>query len=166
LVIARAAGVELAPHRPRQLGEPALDVEVDVLQLAPEREGAALELGPHRVEAREQRGQLHFGEKARAPQRARPRAAPVNVPGPEPPVEVDGGGEGLSAGVHALGEAAAPAGAARLGHARARARSRSISTMIRRVASTRSARPAPWRRGPSRVRGAPNRTLSGWRRGR
>ena len=45
LIVPGAAGVELAADRPRHLDEPPLDVQVDVLELPPEREGAALELG-------------------------------------------------------------------------------------------------------------------------
>ena len=45
LIVAGAARVELAAHRPRQLDEPALDVHVDVFELPPEREAAALDLG-------------------------------------------------------------------------------------------------------------------------
>ena len=50
LVVARASGMELAAHRAGDLDEAALDVHVDVFELAPEGEAPALELGPHRLE--------------------------------------------------------------------------------------------------------------------
>ena len=46
LVVARARGVQPPGRRPDQLGEPRLDVEVDVLVGLAEDEGAALDLGP------------------------------------------------------------------------------------------------------------------------
>ena len=44
LVVARAGGVQPPGRRPDQFGEPALDVHVDVLERALERELAGLDL--------------------------------------------------------------------------------------------------------------------------
>ena len=50
LVVARARGVQPAGGRPDQLGEPALDIHVDVLERAREGEGPRLDLDSDRVE--------------------------------------------------------------------------------------------------------------------
>ena len=152
LVVARAAGVELAAHRPRQLGEAALDVEVDVLQLAPEGEAPVLELGPHRVEPREQGGQLRLGEEARARQRRAQARLPSRSQGQSRrSISMEAVNAWAPGSVRSAKRPPqrVPAG---LGHAGARTRSRSISAMIRRVISTRSARPDPWLL-PGRARG-------------
>ena len=44
LVVARTCGVKPAGRRPDQLGQPALDIHVDVFELALEHELAALDL--------------------------------------------------------------------------------------------------------------------------
>ncbi len=45
LVVARARRVEPSGIRPDDLGEPRLDIHVDVFAVAPEREASALDLG-------------------------------------------------------------------------------------------------------------------------
>ena len=62
LVVAGAAGVELAAQRADELGQPALDRHVDVLVAGSERELVALELGRDQVEAAAQLGELLGGE--------------------------------------------------------------------------------------------------------
>ena len=52
LVVARARRVQTAAGGSDQLGQPALDVEVDVLELGREDEASALDLGQHLVQAR------------------------------------------------------------------------------------------------------------------
>ena len=44
LVVARARGVQAPGGRPDHLGEPALDIHMDVLERALEREGPAFDL--------------------------------------------------------------------------------------------------------------------------
>ncbi len=180
LIVAGAAGVELAAHRPRQLDEAALHVHVDVLELAPEREGAALELAADPVEARQQALELRLGDQLRPRERARPRRASGQIVGPEPPVEGQGRGEGFGGRIGPGGEApgpglargrtgggheapARPAAAAGTGGTR---RSAAISAMMRRVASSRSVRAMGPRRARPKWIGSPNRTASGRRRGR
>src|SRR5262245_9489879 len=159
--------MELAADGARQLGESPLDVEVDVLELPPEGEAALRELGVDGVETRGERAQLSLGEEPRAPQRARPCTASLDVVRPEPAVEAERGGERLRAGVQPLRESTAPARALRAlasAHARSRARSPAISVMTRPVMSTRSPRVGARRR--PRCRGWPKRTDKACRRGR
>src|SRR5262245_54585582 len=173
LVVPRAAGVELAAHGADLFDEAALDVHVDVFELDAVREDARLELLPHLGEAAEDRLELRLGEDAALGQRARPGLAPLDVLGPEPVVERQGGGEGAGRAIGGLGEAPAPrALRRRVGHrgtpaadaAPSAARSEAISSMIHPVTSARS----PWVtrcRGVRNRRGLPKRTLSGTRRG-
>ena len=91
LVVARAAGVQLAADRPDQLGEPPLDRHVDVLVVGSEVELAALELGGDQpepaLELRELIGRDHPG--ALEPRGVRARS--LDVLAPEAPVEADRG---------------------------------------------------------------------------
>ena len=49
LIVARARGVQAAGLRPDDLGQPGLDIHMNVLQRAREREGAALDFAAHLV---------------------------------------------------------------------------------------------------------------------
>ena len=51
LIVARSRRMQLAGHRPDQLGEPALDIQMNVLERAGEVEFARLDLGGDLVEA-------------------------------------------------------------------------------------------------------------------
>ena len=180
LVVAGAAGVELAAHRPHDLDEAPLHVHVDVLELAPERERAALQLPANPVEPRQQALQLRLGDQLGPRERARPCRAAGQVMGPQPPVEGQRRREGLGGRIGPFGEAPRPGlarGRAGGGHeapARPAAaagavgtrRSAAISAMMRRVTSSRSVRAMGPRRARPKWIGSPNRTASGWRRGR
>ncbi len=178
LIVARASGMELAAHRAGDLDEAALDVHVDVFELAPEGEAPALELGPHRLEPPLDGRALRGVDQARPLEGARPRRAAADVVRPEPAVEGKRGGEGLGGGIGARAEAAAPrlAGSrviARAGHeapasprrvsaGRPAGSSAAMCPMMRRVISSRSAWLArrrdwwKWSGGPKRtVRGRP-----------
>ena len=93
LVVARAPGVQLAADLAHQLEEPALDVHVDVLELGPEGERAALQLTPHRVQAGDDPIALGIGEQAGPRQRAGPRHAAHDVVRPQPLIERQRAGE-------------------------------------------------------------------------
>jgi hypothetical protein len=172
LVVARPPRVQLAAHRARQLGEPALHVHVDVLELLAEGEAALGQLGLDAVEPGQQRLELRVRDQLGASQRARPGATALDVVGPEPAVEAERRGEGLRGRVGAGGEAPTPglrhevaelaAGAGVAAGAEIASR-RSISAMIRRVISTRSPRLGA---GAAKRSGAPKRTSTRWRRGR
>src|SRR5437667_386970 len=108
LVVARASGMELAPHRAGDLDEPALDVHVNVFELAPEGEAPALQLGPHRFEPALDGRTLRGVDQPRPLESPRPRHAAADVVGPEPPVEGKRGGERLGGGIGARAEATAP----------------------------------------------------------
>ena len=181
LIVPGAARVELASHRAHQLDEPALDVRVDVLELAPEREAPALDLGADGAEALDEGGELGVGEERRPSERTRPGRAALDVVRPEAPVEGEGRGKGLSRRIRALGEAPGPGLARGLSPSRAHeaparpgtaiegsrsmASRAAISPMIRRVISSRSARVTRRCRGRPKCIGAPNRTDSGCARG-
>jgi hypothetical protein len=85
--------VELPPDGADLLDEAPFDVHVDVLELEPVGEDARLELLPHLGEPAEDRLELGLGEDAALGQRAGPRLAALDVLGPEPVVERQGGGE-------------------------------------------------------------------------
>ena len=181
LIVAGAARMELASHRPRQLDEPALDVHVDVFELPSEREAAALDLGADGGQSLDDRGELGLADQRRAPERARPGRAAFEVIRPEAAVEGQRRGERFRGGIRPLGEAPGPGLARGLsagrGHeaparpgaavkgSRSAARRAAISPMIRRVTSSRSARVTRRCRGQPKCMAAPNRTDSGCARG-
>ena len=91
LVVARAPGVELAPHRAGDLGEAPLDRHVDVLVVVADLELASRELAGDRVEPGEQRVALAVVDDPGAVERAHVRARALDVLRPQPQVEADRG---------------------------------------------------------------------------
>ena len=155
LVVARAAGVELARDGADLLLEPALDVRVDVLELRAEGEGPRLQLLPHLSEPAHDLGALGRRQEARPLERAGPGLARGEVVRPEAAVDGQRGREPLRGRIGRLAEAPPP---------RFHDRSAAMSAMIRRVTSSRV---ALWPAGPAaaNARGTPMRTRRGWRRG-
>ena len=173
LVVPGPPGVDLAAHRPDLLGEPALDVQVDVFELDPVGEGAVLELDAHLGEPSEEGLQLRFREDAALGEGAGPRLAPLDVVGPEPVVEGQGGREGHRRGGGALSEATAPEGirsrhrGTPVGAASGRSSTSrvAISSMMQPVISARRRCVRGRRLYRANRRGGPKRTRRGTRRG-
>jgi hypothetical protein len=105
LVVARPRGVELAPDRAGDLGQPPLDRHVDVLVVLQEPELARLELLLDPVEAVEQLVAVGRGDDAGLRQHLRVRARLLDVVRPQPPVEPDRGVELLEDRILRDGEA-------------------------------------------------------------
>ena len=110
LVVARARGVQLACHRPDQFGEPALDIQMNVLELAREFELAGLHLGHDLVEPAGDLLRLFGRDDAGRAEHGDMRLRGKNVVPPQPLVEVDGGVYLLHDLGGTCGEAAAPHG--------------------------------------------------------
>ena len=140
LVVARARGMELAGHRPDQLAQPALDIEMNVLERARESELAGLDLGQDLVEAaRDLVGLRRFHDAGRA-EHGDMRLGGKNVVTPQPLVEVDGGVYLLHDLRRTCGKAAAPHG---VGHrCRAWARRGEREDVSKRNERKRAAPPA------------------------
>ena len=110
LVVARARGMQLAGHRPDQLGEPALDIQMNVLERAREFELAGLDLGHDLVEAAGDLLRLFGRDDAGRAEHGDMRLRGENIVPPQPLVEVDGGVYLLHDLGGTCGEAAAPHG--------------------------------------------------------
>ena len=93
LIVARAAGVDLAADPAGDLGQPPLDRHVDVLVGVLEGEALPLELGGDLVEAVAQLLELGVVEDAGGVQGAGVGARLAHVVGGQPPVEVERGVE-------------------------------------------------------------------------
>src|SRR5439155_22819510 len=91
LVVARARRVQLAPHRPGDLGEPPLDRQVDVLIVHLDREAPLAELALDAVQAREKRIAILRADDAPLGEHPRVRARLCEVLRPEPAIEGDRG---------------------------------------------------------------------------
>ena len=83
--------MQLAGDRADQLAQPALDIEMDVLELAGEGEFACLDLGRDLVEAGCDFFRLGFGQDAGRAEHGDMRLGGQNVVAPQALVEVDGG---------------------------------------------------------------------------
>src|SRR5215831_15588792 len=121
LVVARAPRVELAPHGARELDEAALDVHVDILELAAESEAATLQLGAHQTQTVLDGPAFRLVDQSRTLEGAGPGDGAADVVRPEAAIEGEGGGERLRGGVGTRAEAPAPGFArarvsARVGH--------------------------------------------------
>ena len=91
LVVARARGMELAGDRPDQLAQPALDIQMNVLERTRELELARLDLGGDRVEtARDLLGLFRVDDAGRA-KHGDMRLRGHDIVTPQALVEVDGG---------------------------------------------------------------------------
>ncbi len=108
LVVARAAGVELAAHRSHQGREAAFNVHVHVFQGRVPGERAGLDLGEHGVQTLDERGGLVPGDDPLGGQHAGVGLGPGDVLGVQPVVETHRLGVALHQGVGGRGEAAAP----------------------------------------------------------
>ena len=97
LVVAAAAGVELAPGRADQLGQAALDRAVDVLVAVAEGERARLQLPRDLGQAVEQELALPLLQHPGRDQAAHVGPAPGHVLAPQPPVD----GQRRGVGPHA-----------------------------------------------------------------
>ena len=113
LVVARARGMQLAGDRADQLGEPALDIQMDVLERAREFECAGLDLGRDLVEAARDLFASALRDDAGRAEHGDMRLGGENIVAPQPLVEVDGGVYLLHDRGGTCGEAAAPHG---IGH--------------------------------------------------
>src|SRR5262249_48962794 len=118
LVGGRTRGVELAPHGAHELDEAALDIHVDVLELAAEGEAAALQFGPHQAQTVLDGPALRLVDQSRTLEGVGPGDGAADVVRPEAAIEGEGGGERLRGRGGTRGEAPAP------GCARARASAR------------------------------------------
>ena len=174
LVVARAPGVELAAHRPGDLGDPPLDRHVDVLVVGREREAVLAELGGDLVERRVQGVELAVVEHPGEKQRPRVRLRLAHVLGPEALIELDRRVQPVKERVLGFAEARHRADLRVQPQAEARARSRTSSTAMasrgrpaaarrrrdrrpsaRRTRARRRSRTAPARSRP-RARGVPS----------
>jgi hypothetical protein len=106
LVVSRAGRVELAAHRPGDLGEPPLDRHVDVLVVLGDDERIRVDLGTHRVEAVLERLEVLVADDRAARQHAGVGARLLQVVGREPVVEADRRVERLEERVLRIREAA------------------------------------------------------------
>ena len=91
LIVARARRVQLAGDRSDQLGQPALDIQMDVLERAAEVEGAGLDLGRDLVEPARDLFAVFLGDDAGRGEHGGMGLGRKNVVAPEALVEVDGG---------------------------------------------------------------------------
>ncbi len=91
LVVARARGVQAPARWADQLGEPRLDVEMDVLELGRELELAALDLGTDLLEALLDGAAVGWRQDALGNQHVGMRQRARDVLGVELAVETDGG---------------------------------------------------------------------------
>src|SRR5205085_192774 len=108
LVVAAAAGVELAADVAEALDEGALDVGVNVFQLYREGELAAVDLALDVVQGGHDLSGLVGAEQADLGEHAGVGLAGADVVGVQAAVEADRLGEGLDAVVGLAAEAAAP----------------------------------------------------------
>ncbi len=115
LIVARARRVQLAGDRSDQLGEPRLDVEVNILERPGEGEGAGLDLGCDLVEAARYLLAFFLGDDAVVGKHGGMGLGRKNIVAPEALVEVDGGVYLLHNRGGARQKAAAPHG---IGHER------------------------------------------------
>ena len=90
LVVARARGVEPPRRRADEVGEPLLDVHVDVFERPREREGAALDLGRDGLEPALDRGHILARQDPGGAEHRRMRQGAADVVGSKPLVEADG----------------------------------------------------------------------------
>jgi hypothetical protein len=95
LVVARAGGVQLAPHGPHELGQAALDRHVDVLVVGPDLEPVLLDLLAHLPQAALELGQVLVADDSRAREHACVRLRLGQVVGGQPVVEGERRVEGL-----------------------------------------------------------------------
>ncbi len=91
LVVAGTPGVELAPHRPRNLGDPALDRHVYVLVVVEHLEAPFAKLDLDFIEGAQQLCQLLVGEHPSRPQGTCVRPRLPHVVRPEHHVEANRG---------------------------------------------------------------------------
>ncbi len=89
LVVPRSGGVQAPAGVAHPLGEGGLDVEVDVLAVEPEREGAGIDLGPDRLEASDHHIAVVGGDDALRCQHPGMRDRALDVLAVEAAVEVD-----------------------------------------------------------------------------
>jgi hypothetical protein len=109
LVVAAASGVQAPAGLAHQLGQPGLDVHVDVLQAGGQRQLAALDLRGHGIQAASDGLGLVLGHQTHRGQHAGVGLAAAYVITQQPAVEVDAGVQGRSGGIHGAGEAGAAA---------------------------------------------------------
>jgi hypothetical protein len=105
LVVARARGVQLPPHRAGDLGDAALDRHVDVLVVVAEGEAPLVELASDLVERREQLVAVAGLDDALLREHAHVRPRLGDVVRAQAPVEADRGVKGAEGVVLGLGEA-------------------------------------------------------------
>ena len=115
LIIARARGVQAASGLAHELGQPRLDVEMDVLKLGREGEAAGLDLGTDPGEPVLDRRHLLGPEHAHRPQHPRVCQRALDVLRPQPLVEPDRGINLLHQGRGTLAEMRSPQVAPALG---------------------------------------------------
>jgi hypothetical protein len=105
LVVARARGVHLAPHRPDDLREAPLDGHVDVLVVRANLERVLVDLLPHRLEPALDLCLVLGRDDRAAPEHPDVRKRLLDVVGGEPVVEGDRAVQRVERGVPRLGEA-------------------------------------------------------------
>src|SRR5215831_9180961 len=108
LVIAAAAGVELAADIAEALDQGALDMGVNVLQLHREGKLATLDLGGNLRESRHNLADLRLAQQADLAKHVSVRLAGEHVLAVEPAVEADRLGEPLNALVGLAAESSSP----------------------------------------------------------
>ena len=108
LVVPRAAGVELAGHRPDPLGQGHLEVQVDVLELGVPLDGARRDVLGEGVQALDQRRQLVLGDEPGASEPADVRDGARQVVRRELAIHLDRSRERGDALVARLAEPSAP----------------------------------------------------------
>ena len=108
LVIARPRRVQPAAGRADQVGEPRLDVEMDVFELGRETELAALDLGTNLRQSRLDGAAVGGRQDLARHQHVGVRQRARDILGVEPLVEADGGVDLLHDGIGTTGKAAAP----------------------------------------------------------
>ena len=108
LVVAAARGVQALAGLADALGQPRLDVHVDVLERGVEDEGSGLDLGADRRQAIADRRLVGRGEDAGAGQHGGVGERAAYVLAPQLAVEADGCVDLGHDGRRAIGEASAP----------------------------------------------------------
>ena len=91
LIVARPRRMQFARNRSDQLGQTALDVQMDVLEGAPEGEFAPLDFGRDRVEPARDLVRLMLGNDAAGGEHFGMGFGRKNIVAPEALVEVNGG---------------------------------------------------------------------------
>lgn len=108
LIVATAAGVQLASHIAQSFDQGAFDVRVNIFQLYREFEMTALDVGSDGIERRGDGIRFFLGQQANLGEHTSVGLTGANVVPIEPAIDADRFGEGFDARIGVAAESAAP----------------------------------------------------------